>query len=355
MKIEDLHNSKENVSAAQKDITGQADGKKIKIIADAMGGDNAPLDIIKGTVLAQREYNIDVILTGRQSVIKETASKNGLDISQMEIIHCDDVIGMEDSAGDVVKSKSESSMAVGLKLLKEGKGDAFVSAGNSGALCMGGALIVKRVNGITRPGFAPVLPGLNGCFMLIDSGANVECRPEMLMQFGIMGSIYMEKVMKIKNPRVGLANVGTEAQKGRELQLKTFEILKESNLNFIGNVEGRDIPLNGCDVLVCDGFTGNLITKTYEGVAIALMDKLKTVFMKNIKTKIAAGLIYKDIKLMKREFDYKEYGGAPIMGTLKPIFKSHGSADAVTFKNAVRLTIEYAKSGVISAILDCLK
>lgn len=322
----------------------------MKLIVDAMGGDNAPLEIIKGTVDAINEYGIDIVFVGNEGVIKQVSAEHNINISACEIVHTEDVFSMEDTPSEIVKSKAQSSMAVGLKLLADGAGDAFISAGNSGALCVGATLLVKRIKGIKRPGFAPVMPNTNGCFMLMDSGANVECRPEMLQQFGIMGSVYMEKVMGIKNPRVALANVGTEDHKGGELQLKAFELLKNSPVNFIGNVEGRDIPLNGCDVLVCDGFSGNLIVKTYEGVAMALMGKLKEVMSKSVKNKLAAAMIYSDLKDMKKEFDYNEYGGAPIMGALKPVFKAHGSAKAKTFKNAIRLTKQYVDSNAIGAI-----
>ena len=191
--------------------------------------------------------------------------------------------------------------------------------------------------------------------MLIDCGANVECKPQMLLQFGVMGSIYMEKVMGIKNPRVGLANVGTEPHKGGELQQKTYELLENSKLNFIGNVEGRDVPVGGCEVCVSDGFTGNLILKTYEGVASALMSKIKGVFNKNLKNKLAAAMVYGDLKEMKKSVDYNEFGGAPIIGCAKPVFKAHGSANAKTFKNAIRLTKEYVENNVVEEISAALK
>ena len=214
------------------------------IIVDAFGGDNAPLEIIKGCVEAVAEYNINITLTGDETEIKNVFSENSLSMNDIEICHCTQKITMEDSAESVIKEKKDSSMAVGLRLLNEGKGDAFVSAGNSGALCVGATLAIKRIKGIKRPAFAPVMPSESGFFMLMDGGANVECRPEMLYQFAVMGSIYMEKVMGIKNPRVGLANVGAEEHKGTELYRNTHELLQNSNLNFIGNVEGRDIPLS---------------------------------------------------------------------------------------------------------------
>lgn len=322
----------------------------MKIIVDAFGGDNAPLEIIKGCAQAVDELGAEIILTGKESVIKDTAQSNGISLEKIEIVDCDEIITMEDKADSVIKTKKNSSMAVGLSLLNEGRGDAFISAGNSGALCVGATLAVKRIKGIKRPAFAPVLPSENGFFMLLDGGANVDCRPEMLHQFAVMGSVYMEKVMGVKNPRIGLANVGVEAHKGTELYQETYGILKDSALNFIGNVEGRDIPKGICDVVVCDGFTGNLILKTYEGVAITLMKKIKHMFADSVKGKIAAGLVMKDIKDLKTRFNYNAYGGAPILGASKPVFKAHGDSKAVTLKNAARLSMDYVKANAIDEI-----
>lgn len=328
----------------------------MKFIIDAMGGDNAPLEIIKGSFDAQEEYGIDIILVGQEDVIKKVSKENNIDISKMEIVNATEVITMEDDADAVLKKKPDSSMTVGMKMLAEGKGDAFVSAGNSGAVCVGATLIVKRIKGIKRPAFSPVMPHFNGgCTMLLDSGANVEVRPEMLVQFAHMGSIYMEKVMGINNPKVALGNVGTEEHKGTDIQRKAYELLKNSDLNFIGNVEGRDIAYGTCDVLVCDGFTGNIMLKTYEGVAKGLLGKVKELFSKGVKNKIAAALVLSDIKQMMKEFDYNEYGGAAILGASKPVFKAHGSAKAKTFKNAIRLTKNYVESNAISIISESIK
>lgn len=323
----------------------------MKIIVDAMGGDNAPLEIIKGSAEAAQEYNVDIILVGDEAQIKKCAEDNNIDISKMEIVHASEVIANDEDADAVLKKKPDSSLSVALKLLAEGKGEAIVSAGNSGAICVGGTLIVKRIKGIKRPAFAPVLPHVNdGHFMLIDAGANLECRPEMLYQYAVMASSYMEKVMGVNNPRVGLANVGTEEHKGMELQHNTYQLLKDSDLNFVGNVEARDLPEGVCDVCVCDGFTGNMILKTYEGVAKSLFKMIKELFSKSVKNKIAAGLVVGDLKAMAKKFDYNEVGGAPIMGTAKPVFKAHGSSKARTFKNAIRLTKDYVSGDVISEI-----
>ena len=327
----------------------------MNIIVDAFGGDNAPLEIIKGSVAAIEEYGIDVTFVGNEEIIRKVSKENNINIEGIKIVHADSVISQNEAGTEVVKSKKDSSMAVGLKLLHDGEGDAFVSAGNSGAICVGATLIVKRIKGIKRPGFAPVMPTLEGNMMLVDCGANVECKPQMLLQFAVMGSIYMEKVMGVKNPRVALANVGTEPHKGGELQLKTYELLENSKLNFIGNIEGRDVAVGGFDVCVTDGFTGNLILKTFEGVAGALMSKIKGVFGKNIKNKLAAAMVYSDLKEMKKSIDYNEFGGAPIIGCAKPVFKAHGSANAKTFKNAIRLTKEYVENNVVEEISSALK
>jgi glycerol-3-phosphate acyltransferase PlsX len=328
----------------------------MKILVDAMGGDNAPLEIIKGSIQAHNEYGVDIILVGQEDVIKSVSDENKLDISDFTLVNASEVISTDEEADSVLKKKTDSSMSVALKMLSQGEGDAFVSAGNSGALCVGGTLIAKRIKGIKRPGFAPILPHFGGgCFMLIDAGANLETRPEMILQYAVMGSAYMKNVMKIPNPRVGLINVGAEEHKGMELQHKTFEILKDADINFIGNVEGRDLPYGNCDVAVCDGFTGNVVLKTYEGTAKAIMGKVKELFSKNAKSKLAAALVMGDLKKIVKEFDYNEYGGAPIMGTLKPVFKAHGSAKAKTFKNAIRLTKEYVEADVINEITNAVK
>ncbi len=322
----------------------------MKIIVDAFGGDNAPLEILKGCADAVRELDIDILLTGDETIIRRVAEENAISLDRMEIAHTESVITMEDHAGEIMKSKSDSSMALGLKKLAAGEGDAFISAGNSGALIVGATLIIKRIKGIKRVAFSPVIPKKEGFFMLIDSGANVDCKPEMLQQFGIMGSIYMNKVMGVKDPRVALANIGTEEHKGGELQHEAFQLLKNAPVNFVGNIEAREIPYDAGDVIVADGFTGNCILKLYEGVAMCMMGLIKDIFTKNLKNKIAASLILPDMKELKKHMDYNEYGGAPIMGASKPVFKAHGDSKAKTFKNALRLTKAYVEGNVVDEI-----
>lgn len=322
----------------------------MKIIVDAFGGDNAPLEILKGCAEAVQELDVDILLTGSEAEIRRVAKENGISLDRMEIADTPDVITMEDHAGEIMKSKSNCSMALGLKLLAEGKGDGFLSGGNSGALVVGTTMIVKRIKNIKRVAFAPVLPKGKGFFMLIDSGANVECKPEMLRQFGVMGSIYMEKVMNVANPRVGLANIGTEEHKGGELQHEAYALLKESGLNFVGNIEAREVPDDAAEVVVADGFTGNMMLKMYEGVTTVMMQKFKEIFFKNWKNKMAASILLNDVKALKKTMDYNEYGGAPIMGAAKPVFKTHGSAKAKTVKNAIRLTKSYIAGNVVDEI-----
>lgn len=327
----------------------------LKIIVDAFGGDNAPVEILKGCAAAVAEYGVNILLVGSKEKIEKVANENNILLYHMDIVDTPDVITMEDDPGEIVREKSNSSMAKGLELLSKGEGDAFISAGNSGALVMGATFIVKRIKGIKRCAFAPVIPKEKGFFMLIDSGANVECRPEMLQQFGIMGSIYMNRVMGVANPRVGLVNVGVEDHKGGQFQREVYEKLQNSNLNFVGNVEAREVPINGADVVVTDGFTGNIMLKLYEGVATVLMKKIKGVLTQNIKNKIAAAMILPEMKALKAEIDYNEYGGAPIMGLRKPVFKAHGNSSAKTFKNAIRLTIDYVKGNVAEEISKALE
>lgn len=326
----------------------------LKIIVDAFGGDNAPLEILKGCAAAVAEYGVNILLVGAKEKIEKVANENNILLYHMDIVDAPEIISMEDDPADIMKEKSNSSMAKGLELLSNGEGEAFVSAGNSGALVMGATFIVKRIKGIKRCAFAPVIPKEKGFFMLIDSGANVECRPEMLQQFGMMGSIYMNKVMGVAAPRVGLVNVGTEEHKGGAFQREVYEQLKKSKLNFVGNIEAREVPIDGADVVVTDGFTGNVMLKLYEGVATVLMDKIKEVLTQNIKNKIAAALILPEMKKLKAEIDYNEYGGAPIMGLRKPVFKAHGNSSANTFKNAIRLTIDYVNGNVADAISRAL-
>ena len=306
----------------------------LNIIVDAFGGDNAPLEVIKGCERAVRELGVSIILTGSEPKIKKCAGENGLSLSGIEIVHTDDVFDIHEEPKEIIKSGKNSSMALGLSLLAEGRGDAFVSAGSTGALVMGATFIVKRIKGIKRIAPSPVLPGDNGSFILLDAGANTECRPEMLVQFAIMGSAYMEKVMGVKEPKVGLLNIGSEETKGRELEIEAYKLLEKSGINFTGNVEARDMPRGDVQVVVTDGFTGNIALKLYEGMGSFFAKKVKWIF--SGAGKLGALFSMGKIKQFRKQMDYKEVGGSALLGVRKPVIKAHGSSDGTAFFNAVR-------------------
>ena len=305
-----------------------------KIIVDAFGGDNAPLEVIKGCERAFRELGVSIILTGSEEKIKKCAAENGLSLSGIEIVHTDDVFDIHEEPKEIMKSGKNSSMALGLNLLSEGKGDAFVSAGSTGALVMGATFIVKRIKGIKRIAPSPILPGDKGSFILLDAGANTECRPEMLVQFAVMGSAYMEKVMGVKSPKVGLLNIGSEETKGRELEIEAYKLLEKSGLNFAGNIEARDLPKGEVQVVVTDGFTGNIVLKLYEGMGSFFAKKVKWIF--SGAGKLGAIFSLGKIKAFRKQMDYKEVGGSALLGVRKPVIKAHGSSDGTAFFNAVR-------------------
>lgn len=319
-----------------------------KIIVDAFGGDNAPLEVIKGCERAVRELGVEIILTGSESKIKKCAADNGISLDGMEIAHTDEVFDIHEEPSEIIKSGKNTSMALGMRLLAEDKGDAFVSAGSTGALVMGATFIVKRIKGVKRVAPAPLLPTEKGSFILLDAGANTECRPEMLLQFAVMGSAYMEKVMGIRSPKVGLLNIGAEDSKGRELELETYKLLKSSGLNFTGNIEARALPEGDCHVVVTDGFTGNIVLKLYEGMGSFFSKKMKWIF--SGIGKIGAILSLGKIKLLKKQMDYRETGGSALMGVKKPVIKAHGSSDAKAFFNAVRQAQKCVNGKVIESI-----
>lgn len=323
----------------------------MKILIDAMGGDNAPLEVIKGTMLAVDEFNIDeIVLLGDEGVIKKCVEDNKLTLKNTTILHCTQVIENCDEARSVLKAKPDSSMSQGLKMLANGEGDAFVSAGNTGAITVGATLIVKRIKGVKRPAIASVMPSSNKPFVLMDCGANAECKSEYLVQFGLLGSLYMENIMGVENPRVALANNGAEETKGTPVVKEAYSLMQNAGYNFIGNIEGRRIPYGDADVVVADGFTGNLILKTYEGVAKVLMQGIKDAFYKNAFSKLAYLGVKSGINDMKKQFDYKEYGGAVMLGVSKPVVKAHGSADARCFKNAVKQAVWFLQTDLIDKI-----
>ena len=322
----------------------------VNVIVDAFGGDNAPLEVIKGCERAVRELGVKIILTGREKEIKACAEQDGISLSGIEIVHTDDVFDIHEEPKEIIKSGKNSSMAVGLGLLAEGKGDAFVSAGSTGALVMGATFIVKRIKGIKRIAPSPVLPGDKGSFLLIDAGANTECRPEMLVQFAVMGSAYMEKVMGIKNPKVGLLNIGSEETKGRDLEIEAYKLLEKSGLNFAGNIEAREMPKGEVQVVVTDGFTGNIALKLYEGMGSFFAKKMKWIF--SGAGKLGAIFSIGKLKTFRKQMDYKEVGGSALLGVKKPVIKAHGSSDSTAFFNAVRQAkrcVEGDVAGVIES------
>lgn len=323
----------------------------MRILVDAMGGDNAPLEVLKGVSLAAKEYKEHtILLVGDQNVISHVAVTNEIDIAGIEIIHADSVITMEDSPICVVRDKKDSSMSIGLKALARGEVDAFVSAGNTGALITGSTIIVKRIYGINRPAIASVLP-LNNPVLLMDSGANLTVTSDNICQFAFMGAKYMEKIYGLDRPRVGQLNNGAEYNKGNALQIESYQMLSESGLNFVGNVEGKEIPFDVCDVLVADGFTGNIFLKTVEGMGKFMLKMLKEVFYTNLATQVSALTMKNRIKELKQKFDASEHGGAPLLGICKPVIKAHGSSDANAIKNAVRQAIYFIETGINEDII----
>lgn len=323
----------------------------MKVIVDAYGGDNAPLEILRGAALAVERLGHEVLLTGNETALRKLAEEEGISLAGMELVDASDVITMEDHPRSILREHKESSMAVALRLLSEGKGDALVSAGSTGALLMGATFIVKRIKGVSRPALAPIMPSNTTPFMLIDCGANADCRPEMLVQFAHMGSIYMGHMFPGKTaPRVGLLNVGTEDTKGGELQLATFPLLKESGLNFIGNVEARDVPAGVADVVVADGFAGNVLLKTLEGTVKMLMGNLKQSLMASLRTKIGAALVMPGLRSLKQKMNADAYGGAVLLGVNKPVVKAHGNSKAEAIVSAIRVAAEFAASGAVDEI-----
>lgn len=306
----------------------------MKIIVDAFGGDNAPLEVLRGGERAVKELGVNIILTGDKDKIEKCAAENGISMNGIEIEHTPDVFDIHEEPNQIIKSGKTSSMAVGLQLLADGKGEAFVSAGSTGALVMGATFIVKRIKGIKRVAPSPVMPADKGSFILVDAGANTECRPDMLVQFAVMGSAYMEKVMGISNPKVGLLNIGAEETKGRELEIEAYKLLEKSGLNFVGNIEARDMPKGEVQVVVTDGFTGNVALKLYEGMGSFFSKKLKWIF--SGAGKLGALFSLGKINTFKKQMDYKEVGGSALLGVRGPVIKAHGSSDGTAFFNAVR-------------------
>lgn len=321
----------------------------MKIVIDGFGGDNAPDEVLKGAALAVKELGIQVAVTGEVAVLEERMKALNISADGIELVPAQGVITTEDSPKSVIKENSGTSMGVALYYLAEGKADAFISAGSTAAIVVGGTMVEKRIKGVKRTALVPLMPCYGGGrYSVIDGGANLECRPEMLQQFAVLGSIFMEKTMGIEKPRVGLLNIGTEEEKGRELEHEACKLLRNTpSINFIGYVEGRDAPVGGVDVLVTDGFTGNVFLKACEGMGILMKKSLKDMFFANLKTKMGALMVKKQLSTISKQLDYKTIGGSPLLGTAKPVFKAHGSSDAVAFLGAFRQAKMFVEKNAI--------
>ena len=325
----------------------------MKIILDAMGGDYAPEAPVMGAVAAAKLYHAQITLVGRGQEILDVLKKNGIDNlpDGIQIANADDVVDMHDDPAEAVRKKKNSSMMVGLRMLAEEQGDAFVSAGSTGALLSGATLIVKRVKGIRRAAMGPAMPNkAGGKTVILDCGANAECTPEFLLQFGLVGSLYAKKYLGVENPKIGLLNIGTEDTKGTPLQKEAYALLKNAGqkgiINFVGNVEARDVPLGAVDVVVCDGFSGNVLLKSIEGTASFMGSMVSRMFKKNIVTKLGALCCSSGIKSLKKLLDYREIGGTQFLGIRKPVIKAHGSSDALAFRNAVKQAMDAVQSDI---------
>ena len=330
----------------------------MKIIVDAMGGDNAPQAPVMGAIQANKEYGVAVTLVGRGEDILKVLEDNGIrDLpAGVEIAHASEVVEMCDNPATAFREKKDSSLTVGLNLLKGGEGDAFVSAGSTGALLAGATLVVKRIKGIRRAALAPVVPTGNGGAVLIDCGANAECPPEYLLQFAYMGSYYAEHVLGRPEPRVGLLNIGAEPSKGTSLQTTVYPMLQkaadEGRINFVGNVEAREAVEGAVDVIVSDGYSGNIFLKTMEGTGLFLAREIKKLFLKSTKTKVAAALVAGELKEFKKIMSSDEVGGTALLGISKPVIKAHGSSNALAFQNAIRQAKQYISAGIIESIAE---
>ncbi|MGL5313937.1 MAG: phosphate acyltransferase PlsX [Peptostreptococcaceae bacterium] len=328
----------------------------MRIVIDGMGGDNAPKSNVEGVVNAINEYKVDLIITGDKNVLEKEFSNYEFDRSKLEIVHTTEIIENEDKPVKAIRSKKDSSMVVALRLVKEGKADAVISAGNTGALLAGGLFVVGRIKGIDRPCLCPALPNVNrGMTLIADGGANADCKPRNLVEFAGMSNIYAKKVLGMENPRVALANVGIEEGKGNDLVKKSYEELKKLDFNFIGNVEAREVINSYTDIIVCDGFTGNILLKSTEGVAMSVMKLIKETLLSSTKGKLGAMLIKDDLKKLKSFMDYAEYGGAPLLGVNGGVIKAHGSSDSRAIKNAINQGIKFAKGNVVEEIKEFIK
>lgn len=326
----------------------------VNVAVDAMGGDNAPLEIVKGAVDAiNQDKRVKVFLLGKDEIIKEELKKYTFDASQMEIVNAQDVIETAEPPVMAIRKKKDSSIVKGMNMVKEGLCDAFVSAGSTGAVLVGGQVIVGRIKGVERPPLAPLIPTETGVSLLVDCGANVDARPSHLVQFAKMGSVYMESVMGVKNPKVGIVNIGAEEEKGNALVKETFPLLKNCpEINFIGSVEARDIPTGIADVIVCEAFVGNVVLKMYEGVGASLIKKVKSGMMSSLRSKIGALLVKPALKATLKSFSTEEHGGAPMLGLNGLVVKTHGSSKAIEIKNSILQCIAFKEQKINEKIKE---
>lgn len=327
----------------------------MKIVIDGFGGDNAPDEVLKGAAMAVENLGIEVAVTGDISVLKERMKNLAITDKGIELVKAEGVITTEDSPLSVAKQKSGTSMGVAFSMLAAGDADAAISAGSTAAIVVGGSTIAKRIKGVKKAALVPIMPAKNGKkYCVLDGGANINCTSEMLRQFAIMGSCFMQTTMGVKNPRVGLLNIGTEEEKGRELEHETKALLMETPINFVGYVEAREVPLGAVDVLVTDGFTGNVFLKACEGMGVLMKDALKSMFFANLKTKIGALCVKKQLDEFSRHMDYKEIGGSPLLGTARPVFKAHGSSDAKAFFGAFRQAKLFVENNAIKEMTEAI-
>lgn len=329
----------------------------VKIAVDAMGGDNAPGEIVKGAVEAAGERkDIQIFLTGPEAVLSKELEQYSYNKEQITVVNASEVIETGEPPVSAIRKKKDSSIVVGMNLVKNGEADGFVSAGSSGAVLVGGQVIVGRIKGVERPPLAPLIPTEEGFSLLIDCGANVDARPSHLVQFAQMGSIYMENVMGVKNPRVAIVNIGVEEEKGNALVKETFPLLKECpGINFIGSIEAREIPHGGADVIVCEAFVGNVILKLYEGVGATMLTMVKKGLMSSLRSKIGALLIKPALKATMKSFDASQYGGAPLLGLRGLVVKTHGSSKANEIKNSIIQCISFKEQAISDKIKECLE
>lgn len=327
----------------------------MRIVIDGFGGDNAPDEVLKGAALAVRDLGIEVAVTGDVNVLGERMKALGISDNGITLVNAEGVITTEDSPLSVAKQKSGSSMGVAFSMLADGKADAAISAGSTAAIVVGGTTIAKRIKGVKKAALVPLMPCVGGKrYCVLDGGANLHCTAEMLQQFAIMGSCFMETAMGVENPRVGLLNIGTEDEKGRDLEHETKALLEKTPINFVGYVEAREVPLGAVDVLVTDGFTGNVFLKACEGMGALMKDALKGMFYANLKTKVGALCVKKQLGEFSKQMDYKTIGGSPLLGAAKPVFKAHGASDEKAFFGAFRQAKLFVENNAIARMTDAI-